>query len=439
MFGFGFKKTTAAEAYQKGDFALAHKLALKTLRKNPQDINSLLIVGNTFYIEGDYARANEYYQKILRQDSKNFEALVNSGEAFLRQKKYAAAKDVSLALKDSPEGIFLKAKIDFEEERFQEAQDGFLYTLKQQPNNFWAWNLLSQAAQKNGDFDLALESAWQAVCQSGGEDSQHLNMAYTLYEIAAEIGKEKVLPYVKKWHKKYAENSIVQQSWNAFFPSENFAKSDINYVQNVFDNFADSFDEVLSSLNYQVPQIIAREIKKYGSEMLPKNPHILDAGCGTGLCAKYLDSALKKYKLYGVDISAQMLAKARQRGKYKELKKEDIESYLAKGKNKFDLIIAADVFTYFGTLEKVFSACANSLSDEGMMIFSITKNEDDTEAWKQHLSGRFVHGKKYVQKALKQGGFQRVIFTSCILRKEGEKEVSGWIISTFKTKKKFRK
>ena len=73
------------------------------------------------------------------------------------------------------------------------------------------------------------------------------------------------------------------------------------------------------------------------------------------------------------------------------------------------------------------------------MIFSVTKNEDDSEAWKQHLSGRFVHGKKYVQKALKQGGFQRVIFTSCVLRKEGEKEVSGCVITAFRTKKKFRK
>ena len=432
MFGFGRKKITSVEAYQKGDFNSARKIAFAEVKKNPQNINSLLVIGNSFYIEGNYEKADEYYQEILKKDSENFEALVNHGEALLRQKKYVEAKKVSQALKDSVAGVFLKAKIDFEEEKYEEAQDGFLSVVKQNKFDFWAWNLLSQAAQKNGDVVLALESAWQAIKQSGGEDSQHLNMAYALYEIASEIGAKKVLPYLKKWHEEYKENSIVKQSWNAFFPSETFIKSDINYVQKVFDNFADSFDETLDGLDYKVPPIIAEEIKKYGINFLPKNPRVLDAGCGTGLCSKYLDSALKKYQLYGVDISAQMLEKARQRGKYKELKKDDMESYLIKQKNKFDLIIAADVLTYFGALENVFCACFKSLAERGIMVFSISKNEKDSISWQQHLSGRFVHGEKYVQKALKQSGFQEVIFKPCALRKEGEKDVFGWVITALK-------
>ena len=191
MFGFKCKKTTSEEAYQKGDFILARKIAFTELKKNQQNIRSLLIIGNSFYIEGKYENADEYYQEILKQDSKNFDALVNHGEALLRQKKCADAREVVTQIKDTTAGIFLKAKIDFEEEKFQEAQDGFLSVVTQNKFDFWAWNLLSQAAQKNGDLELALESAWQAIKQSGGEDSQHLNMAYALYEIATEIGSEK--------------------------------------------------------------------------------------------------------------------------------------------------------------------------------------------------------------------------------------------------------
>ena len=203
-------------------------------------------------------------------------------------------------------------------------------------------------------------------------------------------------------------------------------------MQKVFDNFADSFDETLDGLDYKVPPIIAEEIKKYGINFLPKNPRVLDAGCGTGLCSKYLDSALKKYQLYGVDISPQMLEKAAQRGLYKKLEKDDMESYLIKQRNKFDLIIAADVLTYFGVLENVFCACFKSLAERGIMVFSISKNEKDSISWRQHLSGRFVHGEKYVQKALKQSGFQEVIFKPCALRKEGEKDVFGWVVTAFK-------
>lgn len=432
MFGFGSKKITSAEAYQKGDFISARKIAFAEVKKNPQNIDSLLVIGNSFYIEGDYEKADEYYQEILKQDLENFDALVNHGEALLRQKKCADARKVVARIKNTTAGIFLKAKIDFEEEKYKEAQDGFFSVVKRNEADFWAWNLLSQAAQKNGDVALALESAWQAIKQSGGEDSQHLNMAYALYEIASEIGAEKVLPYLKKWHEEYTENSIVKQSWNAFFPSETFIKSDINYVQKVFDNFADSFDETLEGLGYKVPQIIAEEIKKYSIVFLPKNPRVLDAGCGTGLCSKYLGSVLKKYQLYGVDISAQMLEKARQRGRYKELKKDDIEHYLAEQKERFDLVVSADVLTYFGRLEGIFDACFKSLAKKGVMVFSISKNEKDSISWRQHLSGRFVHGEKYVQKALKQSGFQEAIFKPCTLRKEGEKDVFGWVVTAFK-------
>ena len=216
MFSFGRKKITSVEAYQKGDFNSARKIAFAEVKKNSQNINSLLVIGNSFYIEGNYEKADEYYQEILKKDSENFEALVNYGEALLRQKKYVEAEKVSQALKDSVAGVFLKAKIDFEKEKYKEAQDGLLEVVKQNKFDFWAWNLLSQAAQKNGDVVLALESAWQAIKQSGGADSQHLNMAYALYEIASEIGAKKVLPYLKKWHEEYKENSIVKQSWNAF-------------------------------------------------------------------------------------------------------------------------------------------------------------------------------------------------------------------------------
>ena len=79
MFSFGRKKITSVEAYQKGDFNSARKIAFAEVKKNPQNINSLLVIGNSFYIEGNYEKADEYYQEILKKDSENFEALVNYG------------------------------------------------------------------------------------------------------------------------------------------------------------------------------------------------------------------------------------------------------------------------------------------------------------------------------------------------------------------------
>ena len=56
-----------------------------------------------------------------------------------------------------------------------------------------------------------------------------------------------------------------------------------DYIQRLFDRFADSFDEQLQRLDYQAPQLLAALIA--GQWPTPDSTlQILDAGCGTGLC-----------------------------------------------------------------------------------------------------------------------------------------------------------
>lgn len=426
----------AAAAYQRGDYTRARILATKGLRKTPDNAALLLLVGNVFYLEQNWAEAEKWYQKILELQPRHQEALINLGEVFLHQQKYEQAAAVSQCLNRQVAGRLLAAKCAFEQEQYAEAEVGFESVLHDEKTDFWTWNLLSQAAQKNGHYERALEAAWQAVELSNGADSQHLNLAYALYETALETGVEKVVPLLKKWHQKYAGNGIVRQSWNAFFPSRNFVRADSFYLKEVFDNFADSFDDVLASLAYSVPQLIASEIKEKYVRILPGRPKILDAGCGTGLCGVELDSVFKKYDLYGVDLSEQMLQKAVEKKLYRAVKCADIEVYLQGQKNQFDLIVAADVITYFGALDSLFEKCFFSLKNNGVFIFSATAGDDEISGWKQHLSGRFLHTEKYLKNVLQKNGFQNVFLTSCILRKEGEKDVHGWVISAIKKSRK---
>ena len=68
-----------------------------------------------------------------------------------------------------------------------------------------------------------------------------------------------------------------------------------------------------------------------------------------------------------------MIEIARQLGAYKTLTVEDIVSFLKRQPNAFDLIIAADVFTYFGDLQEVFQYCLQALHPDGFFVFSIEK------------------------------------------------------------------
>ncbi len=433
MFGLTKKNAdSAAVAYDRGDLSRALKLARKGLRKNPRDTGLMLIAGNVFYVRQDYRQADFWYQKILELQPLHPQAGVNHGEVLLLLGDYQGAAAAAAVLEDKAAAVLLQAKIDFEQENYPRAEAGLSEFLKHDPQHFWGWNLLSQTAQKNAHWELALMSAWQAVKKSGGADSQHLNMAYALYEIALETGVETVLPVLKKWCAEYAGNGIVEQTRNAFFPNEDFCKSDEFYIRCVFDNFADSFEQTLQALDYHAPELIAAEIERRRDIFSSSVVRILDAGCGTGLCAPHLDSLFKKYRLFGVDLSARMLAAAAAKKLYCRLENEELETYLRRHKNAFDLIVAADVVTYFGALESLLFGCFEGLSSGGLLVFTVTANIFNDKPWFQHLSGRFVHAEKYVRHTLSASGFSGLGFTAAALRREGEKEVRGWIVSAVK-------
>jgi predicted TPR repeat methyltransferase len=80
------------------------------------------------------------------------------------------------------------------------------------------------------------------------------------------------------------------------------------YVQEIFDDLADSFDShLVDNLDYRAPGLVVEALSK----LLPEQNadlDILDAGCGTGLCGLLLRPYARN--LVGVDLSSKMLKKA---------------------------------------------------------------------------------------------------------------------------------
>lgn len=110
-----------------------------------------------------------------------------------------------------------------------------------------------------------------------------------------------------------------------------------------YSRFADYYDTVFAGgLGYVYHAGIAAALEGMS---LVEGP-ILDVGCGTGLVAEAIHQSRPEAVIDGVDISPDMLDKAREKGDYRDLLEADLTvdfSHLPRG---YAAIVSAGTFTH---------------------------------------------------------------------------------------------
>lgn len=199
-------------------------------------------------------------------------------------------------------------------------------------------------------------------------------------------------------------------------------KSDPAYVRNLFDAYADDFERSLThDLDYCVPNAIQRLLSSMQIEPL----EILDLGCGTGL----VGVALNGYEgdIDGIDLSASMLAKAKEKGRYRKLTHGEIVDFLQRSSDFWDLVVAADVLIYVGDVKELFSAVERRLRPDGRFCFSV--ESCDMQDIELHPgSGRFRHSDAYLQQCLEVSGLVLERVDDLTLRTEFGKGIKGKLL-----------
>lgn len=433
-----------SQSYDQENYDVVALCAQRLLEQNPRHYLALLMLGNLAYLDHDYLKAAGYYEASLHINKNEVAPAVNLANTYNLLKKYRKALKIchKILAKDSLNADALTAKgtAEMESGKYKDSIATFKQALHSDNHNPWLHNYLGQVYQKEGCYSQALASAWQAVELSKGEDSQQINFAYTLYEIALEKDISFIRPHLQKWRRKYPKHPVVVYVCAALNSDAYFTQADPEYIRGIFDAYADSFEDSLSGLSYCVPQLIAstsQQIvsadythKKKAFTITPL--HVLDLGCGTGLCGYYLNNKLYNLEMTGVDLSSEMLAQAKKKQLYQQLYCSDILQFFDQQNNPYDLIVAADVFTYFGKLEAVFNAVSQHIKKDGFFIFSITQNLLNDSDYFLHISGRFSHSQNYIKKLLRLNGFLLLNLMDSELRKEGDKSVRGWIFSAQK-------
>lgn len=204
------------------------------------------------------------------------------------------------------------------------------------------------------------------------------------------------------------------------------------YVSSLFDAFSRSFDERLAFLEYRAPSLVAELLRRLVPDARA-DLAVLDAGCGTGLCAPLL--APHARELVGVDLSAGMLEKARERGGYDELVKAELVAYLRGQPARFDLVVSADTLCYFGRLDEAMAAAAGAMRPGGRLIFTVEALPDEpaeAAGYRLLLNGRYAHARRYVDEVLAQAGLRPLAVESAVLRREVGEPVTGWLVAAQK-------
>lgn len=310
-------------------------------------------------------------------------------------------------------------------DRLPEAEAAFHRALTIDAGFVPALNNLGDLYARQGRSDEAAQYHCQAFVSGPLDDKpkRMLGIAYyTLNRIheAAEVYRD--------WCAAEPHNPVARHLLAACSGEHVPARAEDAFVEAIFDEYAENFDtKLVQSLAYRGPEYIAAALAKH----LPASAalQVLDAGCGTGLCGPVL--APYAAHLTGVDLSANMLARAEIRGGYDKLVKAELGDYLASQAEAFDLIVIADVLIYFGALDGVFAAAARALKLGGLLIFTVETQAEDPQLppYVIRPSGRYRHAVHYIENCLVRHGLQVVGNDAVVLREEFTQPVAGLVVS----------
>ncbi len=203
------------------------------------------------------------------------------------------------------------------------------------------------------------------------------------------------------------------------------------YVRHLFDQYAGRYDTALTEhLRYRGPAILldaVRQVMRVLSHPLQFGD-VLDLGCGTGLAGAAFRPLAGR--LVGVDLSPAMIAKANEKCLYDETHVAKIEDFLndatAAELERYDLVVAADVFVYVGDLAPIFAGIRKILAPGG--ILALTVETHAGEGTKLLPTLRFAHGENHLRELLGANAFAIHHLARTSVRSEKGEPVDGLVV-----------
>ena len=433
------KLDRAVQLHRDGHRQKAERVYRKILKSHPNDPDALHFLGLATYQAGDHAGATRLIRQALKQQPDYTDALKNLGNVLLDSKKYPEAEECYQRVIDlDPDDAAIYSNLSVAQRyqgRFETAIQSGKRSVAKAPEQLICWYNLGNAYKVDRRFNEAIACykkalglnpkffpAHDALCRS--------TLALESRSLIGRMRYRKTTRAYNNWLEHDPENAVARFMLDAI-QGRDLPRAPDSVVRGIFDRFATTFEPQLEKLEYRVPQLVHRTIQNILTTPTATLT-VLDGGCGTGLCARYLVPYASR--LVGVDLSPGMLELAGKLGTYDELIEAELTEYLQHTNEHFDLIVFGDTLCYFGDLSAVIAAASARMTPGGLLVFSVEKAESKNESahYQLHPHGRYSHTSHYVEQLLRNAGMASIEMTPEPIRLEVGKEVAGLIVSAVK-------
>jgi predicted TPR repeat methyltransferase len=442
-----FDKALDCQKNEQPEMAIT--LYLEILAQDPQHLPSLYNLATLYGERGEYAKAQGYYDQLIALEPDFVRAYYNNAYCHLQEKNVTAAQALlEQAVHLVPEyaaAHHLLGSIYFKQENWPFAKKHLLLALDADNEQGEVLNHLGMTCLHLGQIDEAFDYLYRAIQLMPylAEAQYHLGVIYLKRGEYADAKKyfegavdrdpahfgawynlgllQKQAGFLKLADECFAKAQAIQPDSKilaflraAVNPSLSPEHPPEGFVETLFDRYAGYYDaQMHEGLYYQVPEQLHR---CFTAEVAtgPSSLMIVDLGCGTGLAGELFRPQAKQ--LRGIDLSAPMLEKAREKKIYDDLQQADIQTAVKQfAPQSIDLFIAADVLGYIGVLDALFADIYQALKPEGHFVFSV-ESGDQPVALSDRI--RFTHSPPYIHELCQHLGFKILHEEKSLLRKE---------------------
>jgi predicted TPR repeat methyltransferase len=378
-------------AHRAGRIAAAEVGYHRVLKQRPRDARALHFLGLLTFHQGDIEGGIRLLTQSLESEPRNARAWNALGSMFIAADK---PDDAKRAYQQSTE-----VAPDLAEGRYN----------------------LAICLRNEGDVDGALTHLRESLRCDPGYSRAYEALAMLLYQLGRQAEAARVY---SDWIQRDPSSATARYMAAATSGENVPARAPDDYVRALFDQTAAAFDVKLEQLRYRAPQLVVDALIRHARQTSLAN--VLDAGCGTGLCGPLLRPLCQR--LIGIDLSPNMIERARGRAAYDELITVELSAFMRANPDSFDAVISADTLVYFGSLEDPLSAAREALYIGGLLVFTLEALAGDEAAHRLQFHGRYAHSEGYVRDALAAAGLALESLSRETLRQEAEQDVAGFLV-----------